>query len=275
MSVNYIKIGKTIIKDDFEKTENSEFAAWYTTRKVPAGEHNLYAAKNVRDGGFSLTVEIENAVITSQNTQSHFGGVGYGTDPGEKDIGTLSPINLRGELNELSRDGNFQHVIESTWVSIEDGKVVFNPEHKDYLNAVKDHRTNFVKELFQDVYVGNPRLLAKIESLGWFENEKMSSLIQGKHLSKAVDKAMTYSTMQYDHKRELLQKFNALYNVDGVLNSHTGKGIDGNNLDANDVLDIYSKQNGMVSSFDVLTVSRLAKEGKIEFKDNSNMESSY
>jgi hypothetical protein len=112
MSENYINIGKTIVKEDFEETQNSEFAAWFTRWKVPAGEHNLYAAKNPNEPGFNLVIEIENSVIVAQNSQSHFGGVGYGTDPGAEKVGKEDPITLSGLSSEFSRDGNLQHVIE-------------------------------------------------------------------------------------------------------------------------------------------------------------------
>lgn len=174
-------------------------------------------------------------------------------------------MTLSGLSSEFSRDGNLQHVIDSTWVSIEEGKVVFDDTHQDYIDLVKENRIKEVTDLFSKRFVEDPRITEKMNNIGWFD--KIGDIIEGEIMSGFVDDALRYGTMQYDYQRTLLGKFEVLCNIDTLLTKQTGGGIESNNLDMNNILWIHGKQCGMTSYFPAKVVKQLSEDNLIKFSD--------
>lgn len=273
MTRKAFKIGTTIVKESFEDTVNSEVAAWYTTRNIPAGEHDLMAVKSRVSGEFSLYIDVKNSTITSENSQSLFGGVGYGESPGKKLIDTISPINISASASEFSKrlngDGefNFQHIINAEWTAIKDGKIEFDENHPQYIGLINDRKVEAITDIINDKEYFSPeqaKLINDGKYLGMLENITIAG-----SFDREIG-GMSSGYNQGDNKRQVSTYIRNLVRIDGLILKATGKDIQENNLDLKDVFAEYKKQNGMVSNFPAQTVKQLLEDGTIERKQDDS-----
>lgn len=222
------KVGTVTLDEPYEDNYSYETAAWYTNYSLMPGTYDVYGTYEnnplyPQKKELSLFTEEIEGVITSENTQSLWGGVAIGSPQESREGKTISE-RMRVNPNDITK-GKIKLDLDVPFLSIakhEKGHLVvaLNEDHPEWADVMRDReRHNFCEELKRDRFR--------------HEAAQKNSLLT----AEAIDHGIEIGSFRFEY----------IIDLDSHMRSKLGYGFEESGVPFSDASDRFKGRSGSVS----------------------------